>query len=1288
MADERIVSELVVQGAQKFVADFLSASNAVTELTNRLSTSERVRTPQLAPQIDQINQALQRTRQSTQQYVSNLQQVSQATTQVAVESDKKTRAIHAQGEAEGHAAKRGVTYLSVLSAIHAASFLLSNQTFTLLGSFTTLGLAFSRLGPVAIGAGLAFGGLLAAINAVAQGAEIIQQVVLGATTALAQVSAITGAALVAAGGLGVKIAADVESQFSLIQAVTGATREALQGLLAEVNEISIRFGQSAASVAEGASLFIRAGGDIAQAIQGGVRAVAQLQVASAGELQAAQAARTVATGLQAFSKEGVTAEQVANAVAAAAQRSALSFTEVNQAFQQAAPGAVTLGISLADLAALIGVLGNAALRGTVAGTSFKQVILDLVNPSKEASEQLALYGINIFDAAGKTRNIVGILTDLNAAIGEEAVSLGKLTEQQRAFAIAQIFGSRAALAGNVLTREGAKAFLELRESMADVTVTNITDVMLLPLNKQLEVLRANAEQAGQAFGGPLLQPFRNATVAVIQFVQGLRPVAQLVGQIIAVLATGQGFGQLQEEINKVATNQALNIFIKELVNSLRNVRDVILNQIVPAVSEFAQGLGLMAQEPGKLTGMVQVFQRINVAIQSVGAVVATAIRNLGLLVAEFINAEGRGGELRQTIVNIASAIVASFIPKLVSLTALVAFSVAVLAKLGESILGAGAAAEEFGLRIQRGLAISRGDVTEAGRLAGEIDKVKSSTEKFQEGIKDLTSGASKTSRDVIKSFQDLAGEIPGILSNLRDDVTETQDRIFATDERPAGPAIVDPNEIKRAGDRVAEAGRDILRRLENLREDAGVRAREITDRATERIEDIFSKANDQLAKLARDTRERVSDLQEALAQRRGDRRITEAFKKQQEELLRVFQQRLEREESLSKRQTEDTERDFDRQQAAAERAFGRSQQAAEQAFRNIQQAREQALSATQTAEEKALKQRLDEEARIRRETQELAAAKTPQERTDVLAKQSQAREDRVFEEKQQSQVDALRARHDATRQQQQRSADAASIAFRNSQEDQALALRLKAENASLLFRRDLEDKELPVKLSRELRLREFREQQEREFIKFQDELEDAALDRQIARIRREALERRKEITEGAIKQAGEILDSVMLELQKNSDQLNKSIRNAMQSFEDAIDNLEPAIRNQVQPAISSLRSQLLSTADAAIQEFKLLEDQIIHTIAAETEIGKARLTTPSVTPQQASTITQVVPGAFGMLPLGPLGPLLEQAITKGLEKGFENVGPGVRIGEFNQTIETDNPQDVVNAIIDSARIGL
>lgn len=1057
-----------------------------------------------------------------------IQQVIKENLGLSQSSQEAATNLNKQSSAANSTQSSGISYLSVLSAIHAASFLATNQTFSLIGSFTTLGLAFGKAGVAAGAAGLALGGILAVFGQIQQASQLIQQATISTAETFLKLGVAGTVALAGLGAAGVKSAADVETQLAGVRAFGGATADQLQKVQQQANQFAIEFGTSAASVVKATSLFAQAGGTIAEAIGGATEAIVRFQLASQGagqqEVSLEQAAIAVSAGLKLFGLAGDQAIRVVDNLTAASQASALSFTGVTQAFIQAAPGAVALGITIEDLSTAIALIGDQLIKGTITGTAFKQFIIDLVKPSKQAADTLAQYGIAIQDTNKNILPLQDILHNLNVALGDQAVASGKVGTAERERALAQIFGSRAFLAANILTRAGSEGLEAYRTKLEALSTNNIVDVLLLPLNKQLEILSTTVQVAGQAFGGPLLQPIRAATVAAIEFFKQTIPFAELLGQAISVVVSGQGFGALAEQISTLVGNTALATFLIELVNSFRNVRDVIVSDILPAINDFIGNIGLVASESGRLTDAVNFFKNLNNAIQVVGVVAAIAIRSFSELVTQIIHNEGAGKTLRDTLVTLADAIVnrlvASLTVTLASLGAAIALmptfakasivAAQVLIALGKGFLvfndilintasQIALVATTFDALIQAELG-NRDAVLNLGNSLGAVitrtNEMHDANQKALSGlaetgkvVDDLANGgldkliaAAKETGDSlatgakegIKSFENQLGEIPNIISNITAE-TEQRTRALQDAQKPGGtPAqFVDEKALKSQVDKIDAAGRDLSVRLSNLAEDASQKVTNTVESALARVTDIFDKAQQQLDDLQVSLELRIKEINERLAERQADRAVLDPFKKQQEDRLTEFTRGLDKEDQAQERSLDHqrTQRQRDNEdvarsvnQAAEDVATGfqRQQQSAEIAFQAIQQARTTAFERGQQVEATAFERAQQAAADARDFAKQLATAK-PADQANLIQQHNQALQDTRFRQGQENDLTKFRQNQEDKKLDFTKANEASALSFRQTQETQLTDFRRREELKILDFRRNAENKETGIR---------------------------------------------------------------------------------------------------------------------------------------------------------------------------------------------------------------------------------
>jgi len=615
--------------------------------------------------------------------LAGLGQQEGATRRVLQATTLKTQAIKQQGEEEGRAAKGPqISYLSTLSAIHAASFIATNRTFTLLGSVATLGLAFNRAGIQGSVFGLSIAAVAATFNAFTTSVGRLEEVLLTAASGIAKVGVAFAGAAVAGAAAATRLASGVEDELAVIVALTQPTRDQLLNLEETISSIGRHFGVSAADVTSAASLYIRAGGDIEKAIGGATEQVIALQVASKGELVPAQAARSIVTVTNAFK---VGADEAANAIVGLAQKSAFSFTEVTQAFQQAGPLAANLGVSLLDLSAVMGVLANNGLRGQVAGSGFKQVLLDLLNPSDKAAAALQRNNIALLDTNKNLRPLPDIFSDLNKAFGATAKEIESGTRDlSTAGDLVAIFGARANLAASIIARSGPQAFNDMREAIQSVIATDVANVMLLPTSAQARILATQIQELARAFGGPLNVAIGSQIRQLNEFIAlvGRKPF-ELAGRTLVAIGTGEGFGPIIEQIQELTAEQPrLQQFVLGVITVLLTLRDTAVDIVAPA---FATMADTIATAVGGIN-LDQAFSGAGRVIAIVGTLTADAARGFGQLVSDIITANQRGQEIKDTFSGLITVVGTGLVGAFVLAALPMAATIVILEAIGKAVL--------------------------------------------------------------------------------------------------------------------------------------------------------------------------------------------------------------------------------------------------------------------------------------------------------------------------------------------------------------------------------------------------------------------------------------------------------------------------------------------------------------------------------------------------------------------------------------------------------------------------
>ncbi len=124
--------------------------------------------------------------------------------------------------------------------------------------------------------------------------------------------------------------------------------------------------------------------------------------------------------------------EVMNVLTLAANSANTDIGMLGEAMKYAAADAKNLGLSLEETTAMMGLLANAGIKGSMAGTTLKETVKALAVPDDNAHKALERLSIKVYDDKGQMRSISSLLREVNEATAG-------LTQEQRAAEINTIF---------------------------------------------------------------------------------------------------------------------------------------------------------------------------------------------------------------------------------------------------------------------------------------------------------------------------------------------------------------------------------------------------------------------------------------------------------------------------------------------------------------------------------------------------------------------------------------------------------------------------------------------------------------------------------------------------------------------------------------------------------------------------------------------------------------------------------------------------------------------------------
>lgn len=296
------------------------------------------------------------------------------------------------------------------------------------------------------------------------------------------------APILGAGVAATKLGMDFEAGMSRVQAISGATGAELEKL----NEVALDHGAntafSASEVAMAMENLASAGfetNEIIAALPG------NLDLAASSGTDLAVATDIAASILRGFQLDAAEAGRVADVLAEAANRTNAGVEDMGEAMKYIAPVANAMGLSLEETAAAVGILADAGIKGSQAGTTLRGALTRLTKPTDDMVAVMERLGVEFFDAEGNMKSMAEIISEL------EKGTKG-LTQEQRNQALATLFGQEALSGMLVLIEKGPDALEELTKGFENSSgaAKAAADIMMNNTKGAVEEMMGALETAG------------------------------------------------------------------------------------------------------------------------------------------------------------------------------------------------------------------------------------------------------------------------------------------------------------------------------------------------------------------------------------------------------------------------------------------------------------------------------------------------------------------------------------------------------------------------------------------------------------------------------------------------------------------------------------------------------------------------------------------------------------------------------------------------------------------------
>ena len=367
-----------------------------------------------------------------------------------------------------------------------------------------------------------------------------------------------------------------DRQMSAVQAVLGTTEGTMENM-ERLRTFALEQAHDSIFTAEQtgeAYYYMGLAGWKTEQMLAGLPGIMALSAASGEDL--GRVSDIVTDSITAF---GLTADDVTGYVDLLAQTVTNSNTDVAQlgeAFKYAAPVAGALGANVNDVALSLGLMANAGVKDSQAGTSLRQMFTRLANDTNNARGVLEDLGVAVFDSEGNMRDWGDIIMDSRTAFS-------KLTPEMQAAYATTIAGQRGMSGWLAMMNASTEDVEKLAQALADSegAAQGMADVKLDNLWGDIQMFNASLDVLKVSIFDDVKGPLRE----VVQY--GTDALDRITNAVNENGLEG-GIEQLGAEITTMG--ERLQPILQSLGEALAPMLDTLIQNVMPAITQAGAAL--------------------------------------------------------------------------------------------------------------------------------------------------------------------------------------------------------------------------------------------------------------------------------------------------------------------------------------------------------------------------------------------------------------------------------------------------------------------------------------------------------------------------------------------------------------------------------------------------------------------------------------------------------------------------------------------------------------------------
>jgi len=295
-----------------------------------------------------------------------------------------------------------------------------------------------------------------------------------------------------------------EATMSKVNAVSGATAEQMKQLTAKAKEMGATTKFTATDAGEAFTYMAMAGWDAEQMLDG-ISGIMSLSAADGLDL--ATTSDIVTDALTAFGLQAKDSGHFADVLAKASSSANTNVSMLGESFKYVAPLVGAMHYSVEDVSLALGLMANASVKGSMAGTSLKTALSNMTAPTDSMAAVMEKYGISLTKSNGEMKSLKEVLDTVRT-------KMGKLNETEKAAAASTLFGKEAMSGMLAIINASEEDYSKLAESIAnaDGAAQKMSETMLDNMQGSFTLLQSAVDGVKIRLGerlAPYLRQFAN-----------------------------------------------------------------------------------------------------------------------------------------------------------------------------------------------------------------------------------------------------------------------------------------------------------------------------------------------------------------------------------------------------------------------------------------------------------------------------------------------------------------------------------------------------------------------------------------------------------------------------------------------------------------------------------------------------------------------------------------------------------------------------------------------------------